>query len=92
MVCDVPKLQKTKLEHSVGKNTMGRLIFKEIHTEPHSPINKNSIPREKKKLSSCKSCIKGLQQLFSLGTDSDHALQCLTIGHTSSYAFLMDKV
>lgn len=48
VVCDVPKRQKTKLEHSVGKNTTGRLIFKEIHTEPHSPTNysKNSIPRE----------------------------------------------
>lgn len=60
MVCDVPKLQKTKLEHSVGKNTMGRLSFKEIHTEPHSPTNynKNSISREQQtKLSSCKSYI-----------------------------------
>lgn len=60
VVCDVPKLQKTKLEHSVGKNIMGRLSFKEIHTEPHSPTNynKNSISREQQtKLSSCKSYI-----------------------------------
>lgn len=27
-------VRKTKLEHSVGKNTTGRLMFKEIHKRP----------------------------------------------------------
>lgn len=92
--CDVPKLQKTKLEHSVGKNTKGRLIFKEIHTEPHSPTNysKNSIPREKQSYLLASHTYKGLQQFSSLGTESNQALQCLTTGCTSSYAFLMDRV